>query len=74
MSKTAAPARDMTTPQYITALKKHGFTNAHLGYLYCPPPLNHIQIFAENGGKRLRDRLAYVLREWRRLESRQDVD
>lgn len=58
----------MSTAQYIAALKRHGFTNAHFGYLHLPPPLNHIQVFAGRGGERLRDRLAYVLAEWSRIE------
>lgn len=68
MTATSKSKPDMSVKQYLAALKRHGFTNAHFGYLYLPAPLNHIQVFAGHGGERLRDRLAYVLGEWSRIQ------
>ena len=59
---TATP-RDLTRTQFVARMHARGFQSAGGVLGYWKLPGLHTEISELNGGARLRDRLAYMLRE-----------
>ena len=54
--------RDMTEAQYQAALKQYGFVDEGImGYYRLPIPGKTVCVSSRNGGKRRRDKIAYLL-------------
>lgn len=63
--------RDMTREQFRAACERAGFVPELLGYYRLPIPGEHIAVCSLNAGDRLRDRLAYLHAETKRISKRQ---
>ena len=62
-------SRDMTEKQFLNALNKHGMVQLpYMGYVRMPD--KRTQVSRLNGGDTRRAQLAYLLREWERIESK----
>lgn len=64
------PARDLSRGQFVARMKAAGFVPELLGYWRLPFQERHVCVNELNGGPRLRDRLAYLLREADRRKGR----
>lgn len=53
--------RDLSRAQFIAKAKALGFAPEFMGYWKLPTPNEYVSICSLNGGKRFRDRLAYLV-------------
>ena len=64
--------KDISRATYERKMKAHGFKpQGFLGYWQIPNSTTHVS--DENAGDRYRDKLAYMLAEWRKIEAKAEA-